>query len=128
MALSLRSPSDRNHRFFAIALARCLPSRVYGSAMFKIAIVALVLLAGGVMAVRQLEQRTVPSAMATAPAPAPVSSSPSARNLVLSKGRNGHFEVEARVDGRRISFLVDTGASTIALRESDARKVGIYPR
>ena len=70
--------------------------------MFKMLIVALVLLAGGVVAVRQLEQGSRPSAMAAAPAPAPVSSAPSARNLVLSKGRNGHFEVEARVDGRRI--------------------------
>ena len=97
--------------------------------MVKMLIVALVLLAGGVVAVRQLEQRTVPSAaMATAQVPAPVSSASSARNLVLNKGRHGHFEVEARVDGRRIAFLVDTGASMIALRESDARKVGIYPR
>jgi aspartyl protease family protein len=96
--------------------------------MVKMLIVALVLLAGGVMAVRQLEHRTAPSAMAATPAPAPVSSVASARNLVLSKGRNGHFEAEARVDGRRLSFLVDTGASMIALRESDARRVGIYPR
>jgi clan AA aspartic protease (TIGR02281 family) len=31
------------------------------------------------------------------------------------------------VDGRRISFLVDTGASQIALRESDAARLGIHP-
>jgi aspartyl protease family protein len=60
--------------------------------------------------------------------PAPVSSSPSARNVVLTKGRQGHFEVEARVDGRRLEFLVDTGASHIALRESEAARLGIYPR
>jgi aspartyl protease family protein len=97
--------------------------------MGKIVIAALVLLAGGVIAVRELEQRTQPSAaVATAPVPTPVSSSPSARNLVLTKGRNGHFAVEGRIDGRRIAFLVDTGASHIALRDSDARRVGIYTR
>ena len=41
---------------------------------------------------------------------------------------NGHFQVEARVDGRRIDFLVDTGASHIALRESEAARLGIHPR
>lgn len=95
--------------------------------MLRILVVALVLLAGGVMAVRHLEgagQKTV----AMNATPAPVSTSPAARNIVLTKGRNGHFEVEARVDGRRLAFLVDTGASHIALRESAANRLGIYPR
>jgi aspartyl protease family protein len=97
--------------------------------MVRILVIALVLLAGGVMAVRHLEasrQGTV--ALSSAPSPAPVSSSAYARNVVLTKARNGHFEVEARVDGRRIEFLVDTGASHIALRESAAARLGIYPR
>lgn len=95
--------------------------------MLRILVTALVLLAGGVMAVRHIEntgQRTV----AMNATPAPVSASPAARNVVLTKGRNGHFEVEARVDGRRLAFLVDTGASHIALRESAAARLGIYPR
>ena len=97
--------------------------------MFRFLIVALVLLAGGVMAVRHLENTSRGTvAMNATPAPAPVSASPSARNIVLTKSRNGHFEVEARVDGRRVEFLVDTGASHIALRESAAARLGIYPR
>ena len=95
--------------------------------MLRFAIVAIVFVAVGVFAVRHLDQNARPQAMAAAPVPAPVSSSPSARNLVLNKGRSGHFEVEARIDGRRLDFLVDTGATMIALRESDARRVGIYP-
>jgi aspartyl protease family protein len=35
--------------------------------------------------------------------------------------------VEARVDGRRLDFLVDTGASQIALRASDAARLGFRP-
>jgi aspartyl protease family protein len=39
----------------------------------------------------------------------------------------GHFQVEGSVDGRRLDFLVDTGASLVALRERDANKLGIFP-
>ena len=41
--------------------------------------------------------------------------------------RQGHFQVEARIDGRQIDFMVDTGASLVILRESDAAEVGIRP-
>jgi aspartyl protease family protein len=97
--------------------------------MVRIVVIALAFLFAAVTAVRQLEaprQGTV--ALSSAPSPAPVTPSPYARNVVLTKARNGHFEVEARVDGRRIEFLVDTGASHIALRESAAARLGIYPR
>ncbi len=51
----------------------------------------------------------------------------SGRSLTLQSGRNGHFEVEARIDGRHIDFMVDTGASLVTLRQSDAARVGIRP-
>jgi aspartyl protease family protein len=93
--------------------------------MVRILVVALVLLAGAVMAARHLENAgRAPVAMTSTPAPV----APPARNVVLTKGRNGHFQVDARVDGRRLEFLVDTGASHIALRESAAAHLGIYPR
>jgi aspartyl protease family protein len=97
--------------------------------MFKVSIVALMLLGGGVMAVRMIENSgRVPSAMTVAPAPAPVSASHSARNVVLTKSGNGHFAVDARVDGRRLTFLVDTGASHIAMPMREAARLGIHPR
>ena len=97
--------------------------------MVRILVIALVLLAGGVFAVRDIEKHgRTSNAMTAASAPTPVSSAPSARNIVLSKSRNGHFEVEARVDGRRLELLVDTGASHIALRQREAARLGIYPR
>lgn len=52
----------------------------------------------------------------------------SGRSLMIEANRAGHFEVAARIDGRRIAFLVDTGASQVVLRESDAAQVGIRPR
>jgi aspartyl protease family protein len=51
----------------------------------------------------------------------------SSRTVVIPPGRNGHFQVEGRVDGRRINFMVDTGASLIALTEHDAEMLGIHP-
>jgi aspartyl protease family protein len=42
----------------------------------------------------------------------------------FSAGRDGHFRVEAEVDGQAIDFVVDTGASDIVLAPQDARRLG----
>lgn len=39
-------------------------------------------------------------------------------------GQDGHFHIEARIDGAPIRFLVDTGASQIVLSPADARRLG----
>lgn len=49
------------------------------------------------------------------------------RSVVISPGANGHFQVEGRVDGRLMNFMVDTGASVIALTSRDAAMLGIHP-
>src|SRR5205814_4651771 len=49
------------------------------------------------------------------------------RTMVIQAGWGGHFEVNARVDGRRVAFLVDTGASQITLRASEAARIGFHP-
>jgi aspartyl protease family protein len=49
------------------------------------------------------------------------------RTVVIAPSRGGHFRVEGRVDGRRINFMVDTGASVIALKAEDAATLGIRP-
>jgi aspartyl protease family protein len=95
-------------------------------------IVAFVLLmaVGAISAARHLDKpaKLDGNAMAvtTRPAPAPAVSS-GIRTVTLSNDGRGHFQVEARVEGRAIDFLVDTGASSIALRESSAAKIGIHP-
>ena len=50
------------------------------------------------------------------------------RTVRLESDGRGQFRVEARVDGRPIDFMVDTGASSVVLRESSAAKLGIFPR
>ena len=42
-------------------------------------------------------------------------------------GDDGHFRIEALVDGTRIRFLVDTGATNIVLSPADARRIGFDP-
>jgi aspartyl protease family protein len=59
------------------------------------------------------------------PAPRQVASG---RTVRLDGDQRGHFRVEARVDGRAIDFMVDTGASAVVLRESSAAKLGIFPK
>jgi len=42
--------------------------------------------------------------------------------------RNGHFWTNAKVNNGSVHFLVDTGASTVALTLNDAKKAGIKVR
>jgi len=41
--------------------------------------------------------------------------------------QNGHYFVEAQVNGTPIRFLVDTGATDVMLTAADARRAGINP-
>ncbi len=44
--------------------------------------------------------------------------------MVFRVGDDGHYRVRAMVDGVALDFLVDTGASDVALTRSDARRLG----
>lgn len=74
----------------------------------------------------------VPRLIAIAPQPANVTALVSAapatpHSVTLRSTPSGHYETEAEVDGRRLQFLVDTGASAVTLRESDADRLGLHP-
>ncbi len=45
-------------------------------------------------------------------------------SVVFRVGDDGHFRVRAVVDGVALDFLVDTGASDVALTRADARRLG----
>ena len=45
--------------------------------------------------------------------------------IVLPMGSGGHFMANGTVNGRAIQFMVDTGATAVALGVSDAQRLGI---
>lgn len=47
------------------------------------------------------------------------------RSASLKKEGDGHYWATARVNGIAVKFLVDTGASLVALSERDARRIGL---
>ncbi len=73
--------------------------------------------------------------------PAPASATPSVRmavtpattanggqrSLSIPHDGRGHFATEGRIDGQRVAFMVDTGASVVALNESSAARFGLRP-
>jgi aspartyl protease family protein len=98
--------------------------------MDRILLGALLFLGIGVLSVRYLDQKArAPANAAPVEAISSSSSAPSAntRSFVV-QASGGHFAVDARVDGRRIPFMIDTGASHITIRESDASRLGFHPR
>lgn len=54
--------------------------------------------------------------------PAPAAS---ALEITLERSSDRHFYADADVNGHPVRFLVDTGASEVALTEEDARKIGL---
>jgi len=45
--------------------------------------------------------------------------------VVLEQDRNGHYEAQGTINGQPVTFLVDTGATDVALPESVARALGL---
>jgi aspartyl protease family protein len=53
---------------------------------------------------------------------------PAAEAAQISKASDGHFWAEAQVNGERVRFLVDTGATAVALTAADAKRLGFEPK
>jgi aspartyl protease family protein len=92
---------------------------------------AIMLVAGGYVARyadRAVETHTDAQASVVQPGNEPREPTSSGRSLILESDRQGHFQVEAKVEGRFVDFIVDTGASLVVLRESSAAMIGIRPQ
>ena len=74
------------------------------------------------------------------PVPASASASPKAaaitvaqatqasgRSLDIPRDARGHFQTDGHIDGQRVNFMVDTGASLVALNEKSAARFGLRP-
>jgi len=49
------------------------------------------------------------------------------RSLGIPRDARGHFQTDGRIDGQRIDFMIDTGASMVALNETSAARFGVRP-
>jgi len=45
--------------------------------------------------------------------------------VVIEQDRSGHYEAEGTINGQPVTFLVDTGATDVALPERTARALGL---
>lgn len=50
---------------------------------------------------------------------------PERRQLSIAKGQGGHYWVAGSINGHPVQFLVDTGATSVAINENQARRLGI---
>ena len=50
-----------------------------------------------------------------------------AGRIVLDADARGHFLTQARIDGRSVDVMVDTGASVVAINAETARRLGALP-
>jgi aspartyl protease family protein len=74
--------------------------------------------------VQEEPQTSQPMTVAAAPS-AGQSTALSGRKVHIPADPRGHFVTDFRLNGRTVSALVDTGATTVAINRSTARRIGI---
>ncbi|WOI53388.1 TIGR02281 family clan AA aspartic protease [Parvularcula sp. LCG005] len=94
--------------------------------LIAVGVLALFLIVMGFRATDD-EGRFTVGATSGIDAPKVVRTTGGTEEILIRRSMNGSFLTEARFDGTRINVLVDTGATTTVLRESDANRVGIRP-
>jgi aspartyl protease family protein len=99
--------------------------------MRNIMIFAAIMIGLGTFMAQMADRMTPATASATTPvrnaiAPATVAQA-GLRSLSIPRDARGHFATEGRIDGQRIPFMIDTGASVVALNESSAARFGFRP-
>ena len=95
--------------------------------MRSIMILAAILIGLGTVMAQMADKMTATTpAMANSLASEP-QIQPGIRSLSIPRDPRGHFQTEGRIEGQRIGFMVDTGASVIALNEKSAARFGLRP-
>ena len=99
--------------------------------MRNIMIFAAIMIGLGSFMAQMADKMTPTSASATTMARNAVSAETVAqagiRSLSIPRDARGHFQTDGRIDGQRVDFMVDTGASLVALNEKSAARFGLRP-
>ena len=88
----------------------------------------LLIVCGYAARVADKSSATVPQLNSAQTASKPRQAPAGAHSMTLFGDRMGHFPVDAQVEGRRVAFVVDTGASLVALQARTASDIGVAPR
>jgi aspartyl protease family protein len=76
----------------------------------------------------RLSERAPALRAASAEAAAPPSLAAQAgASGAIAKAKDGHYWATGQVNGAKVRFLVDTGATAVALTAADAQRLGIRP-
>jgi len=97
----------------------------------NILIFAIVMIVAGTYMAQQADRMASAHAKPSpvvASRPAPVLVATDSRSVVIPSDSRGHFQADARIEGQHVAFIIDTGASVIALTETDAARLGLHPR
>lgn len=93
--------------------------------------IAILSAAGASQAMILLDQARAPARIETIKSdPVPLQTSyvappaPASSTASVAKSADGHYWAQAEVNGKAVRFLVDTGASAVALTPSDAARLG----
>jgi aspartyl protease family protein len=115
-----------------IEVVRYRPVIVRGSAAMRSVIAfAVVALAAAMFVPRYATQisnaRLLSRAPAAQPAELPPPATANADSVIVPPDAFGRFRVDGRIDGRSLGFMIDTGASVVALTADGAASLGIHP-
>jgi|GraSoiStandDraft_30_1057271.scaffolds.fasta_scaffold766820_1 aspartyl protease family protein len=121
-------PGSVSRGLAAVVVISATRKRVCG-VMRNLMIFAAILVGLGTFMAQMADKMSPAAASATVPRKASVETeAPTAgRTLSIARDARGHFQTDGRIDGQRIAFMVDTGASVIALNERSAARFGLRP-
>ncbi|WP_137129960.1 TIGR02281 family clan AA aspartic protease [Rhizobium sp. FY34] len=90
-------------------------------------IIALVLVAGYLYR-NDLQSFTARLTAGLIPgSPMVMTTSEGGEEVIIYRGRGGHFQAQVTIDGQNVAMLVDTGASAVVLAYDDAERLGLKP-
>ena len=94
------------------------------------ALIVFAAAAAGLLALRDTLTKSAPAQAEASPAASPAITAPidapsGGRTASLRKEADGHYWTTAYINGTPTRFMVDTGASVVALTKRDAQRIGL---
>jgi len=99
-----------------------------GKAVSMVVAAGLIAATAVFFVVPKLNERDVPTVSSLASVEADTKPQVTFANAaIIDREPDGHYWTRADVDGTAVKFMVDTGASTVAITFRDAQRIGLNP-